>query len=136
MTKLFCEAEKAGVTVEYLRLPLNESMSISDSGGNCVLMDYSLINAGAGERVHLAHELGHCITGSFYNPYSRFDVREKHESQADRWAIKKLVPMDELKDAVKRGYIYKCELAEYFDVTEDFIGKAIEYYTQIARAGA
>ena len=44
-------------------------------------------------------------------------------------AIQKLVPVDELEDAISLGYSEPWELAEYFDVTEDFIKKAVCYYT-------
>ncbi|MCI7650223.1 MAG: hypothetical protein SO436_09695 [Oscillospiraceae bacterium] len=52
----------------------------------------------------MAHELGHCITGSFYNVYAVCDLRAKHERRADKWAIKKLVPRDKLKNAINSGF--------------------------------
>ena len=39
--------------------------------------------------VAIFHEIGHCETGSFYNPYSPFEVRKKHENRADEWAANK-----------------------------------------------
>lgn len=79
------------------------------------------------EKVKLAHELGHCETGAFYNRYSPFDLREKHERTANRWAVKKLVPKSELVTLLKKGY-ERWELAEHFEVTEDFINLAIRMY--------
>ena len=35
----------------------------------------------------LAHELGHCCTGSFYNQWATADCRRRHENVADKWAI-------------------------------------------------
>ena len=75
----------------------------------------------------LAHEIGHCETGAFYNPYSNLDIREKHERTANRWAVKKLVPKSELVTLLKKGY-ERWELAEHFEVTEDFINLAIRMY--------
>ena len=80
--------------------------------------------------VHLAHELGHCITGSMYNLYAPLDNRAKHELRADRWAIKKLIPASKLRAALKKGIREVWELAEYFQVTEDYITKAITYYQE------
>ena len=77
----------------------------------------------------MAHELGHCSTGSFYNRHTPFDVRQCHENRADKWAIKKLVPVAELDQAVAAGYTEFWQLAEYFGVTEDFMKKAVCYYT-------
>ena len=128
LTDLFSVAENANIAVEYCQLPINKSISVSDSDGDFILMDYSLLYSGARERVHMGHELGHCITGSFYRGYSPCDVRKKHEYRADKWAIKKLVPEDELCDAVNQGYIEVWDLAEYFNVTEEFMIKAITFY--------
>ena len=130
MNDLFRIARKNHITVEYRALPLNGSISVQDDAGDFILMDYSLIWAGAAERVHLAHELGHCCTGSFYNIYSPFDIRGRHERRADIWAIKKLVPKDELRRACEEIDTSETEIADRFCVTVDFLRKAIWYYSQ------
>lgn len=76
----------------------------------------------------LFHELGHCETGSFYNQWASRDVRKKHENRANKWAIKMLIPEDELKTAISDGRTEIWELAEYFSVTEDFMRKAVCWY--------
>ena len=78
--------------------------------------------------MHLSHELGHCVTGSFYNIYAAIDYRRRHENRADKWAISTLIPVDDLDDAVAQGCTEVWELAERFGVTEDFIRKAVCYY--------
>ena len=82
----------------------------------------------ADEKVKLAHELGHCETGSFYNRYAARDIRQKYENRANKWAYKKLVPQDELAEACLQGYREPWELAEYFGVTEFFLRNALEFY--------
>ena len=42
---------------------------------------------------------------------------------------KKLVPEDELNDAVSNGYTDLWSLADYFGVTIDFMKKAVCFYT-------
>lgn len=91
-------------------------------------MDPFRIDTTAQERVHLAHELGHCETGAFYNVYSSLDLREKQEKKADRWAVSCLVPAEEFMRVLSEGVVEVWELAEYFDVTEEFIRKAAEIY--------
>ena len=132
INELFRIARDNRVAVEYTRLPLNGSISVQDDAGDYVLMDYSLIWSGASELVHLAHELGHCVTGSFYNVYSPYDVRGRHERRADVWAIKKLVPKDELRRACAEIDFDEADVAERFDVTVDFLRKAIWYYREEA----
>lgn len=108
-----------------------ESLSLLEDGNCYIAIDPFKIDNEADEIVKLAHELGHCMTGAFYNQYSKLDIREKHERRADKWAIKKLIPEDELKKAVKSGRESRYELAEYFNVTEDFMQKAMDYYRDV-----
>lgn len=96
MRELFQAAEENGIAIEYCRLPLNGSVSAPGEKGDFILMDYDLIDSGPSEWVHLAHELGHCVTGSFYNRYAALDVRRKHENRADKWAVKKLLTAEAL----------------------------------------
>jgi len=105
--------------IESLSLPLKNKCFIA--------IDPMLIKSYSDEKVKLAHELGHCETGSFYNEYTSLDIRGKHERRADCWAIKKLIPKEELEKAYKNCR-NRYELSEYFGVTEDFMQKALEYY--------
>lgn len=126
LVDLYAESESENVFVFFC--PMEDNIAISSPDGY-VGIDVLKLNSYSEEKVCLAHELGHCITGSFYNIYSDLDIRQKHENTADKWAIKKLVPLDELREAINNGIDKTWELAEYFRVTEEFIEKAIFYYT-------
>jgi Zn-dependent peptidase ImmA (M78 family) len=80
------------------------------------------------EREALAHELGHCEYGGFYNRYSRYDIRAKAERRADKWAFARLVPYGRLMQAVRHGVTEVWDLAELFDVSCEFMQRAIAYY--------
>ena len=80
------------------------------------------------EREALAHELGHCEYGGFYNRYSRYDIRAKAERRADKWAFARLVPYGRLMQAVRHGVTDVWDLAELFDVSCEFMHRAIAYY--------
>lgn len=77
----------------------------------------------------LAHEMGHCMTESFYEGYSPFEIREKHEYKANAWAVNEIVPFAELCKAVKKGYRELWELAEHFNVSSRFMEKAITIHS-------
>jgi hypothetical protein len=117
--------------IEVIRYPMGENGSMSlmaDSGACYIGMDESVRDGGVQERVHLSHELGHCLTGSFYSIHTAVDCRQRHENRADKWAILQMIPVDALDDAVAAGCTEIWELAEQFGVTEDFMRKAICYY--------
>jgi len=79
----------------------------------------------------LAHEYGHCSTGSFHKVESPYQLIAKHEYKADRCAIEKFLPWAEIKKAVSTGLTEYWQLAEYFNVNEEFIKKAVHYYRNI-----
>ncbi len=126
---LYTIAKKQNIEVLSYPLPHNGSMSLMQPSGACYIgIDPSVRDGDVKERVHLSHELGHCITGSFYNIYAAVDSRQRHENRADKWAIAQLIPVDALDKAVAEGYTELWELAERFGVTESFIKKAVCYY--------
>lgn len=126
LNKLYGIAQREGVSVDRYRLP--ENVSVSAKCGDKLYVGIDNGVSGADEKVCLAHELGHCLTLSFYNIYSPLDIRGKHERKADNWAIKKLVPKTRYKNAIRSGYDSVYLLSEYFGVTADFMQKAIDYY--------
>lgn len=131
---LYSIAEDEEIEIYAFDLPFVGSLSTMETNGTCCIgIDPFAIDSHEEETVRLAHELGHCITGSFYNVYAVCDLRAKHELRADKWAIKKLVPKDELRCAVEAGFIETWELSEYFDLPEPFIRKAVTFYKEQAR---
>ncbi len=126
---LYDFAKKQNIEVTTFPLPQNGSMSVMTASGACFVgMDEAVLDGNVRERVHLAHELGHCATGSFYNIYAKADTRQRHENRADKWAIRRLVPVQALDDAVADGCTELWALAERFGVTESFMRKAVCYY--------
>lgn len=127
---LFREAQDSNIPIIYLNIPENGSMCIQSESSRCYIgMDYGVLRNEADKRVHLAHELGHCKTGAFYNRWAARDVRQKHEHRADKWAIENMIPKQEFDKAVSQGYTDIWALAERFNVTEDFMKKAVCWYT-------
>ena len=126
---LYVLAEQKNIEVIETSLPENGSLSIMDDSGSCYIgIDHSVMDGGALEIVHMAHELGHCLTGSFYNRHTRFDIRQRHENRADKWAVQQIISVDALDIAIASGYTEIWQLAEYFSVTEEFMRKAVCLY--------
>lgn len=131
LLRLYDLAEKHNIEIVECPLPHNGSLSVMDESGKCYIgIDESVLDGDALERVHMAHELGHCETGSFYSIHTAVDSRQRHENRADKWAIRKLIPAKALDKAVAEGHTEIWELAERFGVTEQFMRKAVCYYTQ------
>ena len=127
--ELYQIAREADIPVIPLSIPENGSMCIQTDRGCYIGLDQGVLPDEASHRVHLSHELGHCRTGAFYNIWAARDVRRKHEHRADMWAIRQLIPEEELDQAVAEGCTDLWSLAERFNVTEDFMRKAVCGYT-------
>ena len=124
MTRLYEIAEENGIGIYVGNIP--ETVSFSVPG--YIALDYSLVGTISEERVHAGHELGHCLTGSFYTREDPSYIRKRYENKADRKAIQILIPEAEFWDAVKAGDTEPWQIAEDFDVTPALAAKARYYY--------
>ena len=126
---LYTLAAQQNIEVIETSLPENGSLSLMDEQGNCYIgIDQSVMDGDALERVHMGHELGHCLTGSFYSIHTAIDCRQRHENKADKWAVLQLIPVEELDEAVAEGCTEIWALAERFGVTEKLMRKAVCLY--------
>ena len=125
---LYDLANTESISVNEFPLPENGSVSVRYNGQCYIGIDRKQIKNTADEAVHLAHELGHCMTGSFYNPYTILDERSRHEYKANEWAIRKLCPLWKVQAAYCSGCREVWEFAEYLDVTCTFAEKVMAYY--------
>ena len=131
LLELYQRAENEHLEVDNFKM--REVTSVSFPEG-WIAVDYSKIQSNIQEKEILAHEIGHCETGSFYNIRSRLNTRARCERKADKQAISILVPEDEFFAFFQNGCNECHELAELFDVSCEFMNKAMEYYHNIQLA--
>ena len=127
---LYDFAEGQGIKVYEYDMPKYGAMSIMDEKGRCFIGIDKEKKSKSEQKTMLLHELGHCLTGAFYNMYTPFCLRTKCERRANEWAIENYLPYDRLIDAYKSGISTDYELAQYFEVSEQFVRMAKEYYLQ------
>lgn len=95
-----------------------------------IFVDFSRMKTISDITYALIHEVGHCATGCTHQVSSPLDLVEKHEYKANRWAIERYLPLELLNKAIKCGITECWELAEYFNLPEQFIKKALYYWTE------
>lgn len=125
---LYAYAEDRGIDIDWIPMQRATSLSVPLEDSYAIALDPWKMETVAQEAVCLAHELGHCETGSFYNQYAKLDVRQRHENRADKWAICHLVPEGELGAALTGGCDTLPALADHFGVTVPFMRKAVCWY--------
>ena len=100
LQRLYETADGLGLQICYFPMENNTVISTPDG---FIGMDVDRLENSAGELECLAHEMGHCITGSFYTLDSDLYQRRRCEERADRWAMERLVPLKDLKRALAMG---------------------------------
>ena len=104
--------------------------TIRDRGFYAVFLDFSKIRSTRLLRGVCYHELGHIATGALHKVDSPYELVERSEYRANRWAAEQYLPAEEFREAFHLGYTEPWQLAEYFDLPEADIRKALQYWTQ------
>ena len=128
LISLYELAEANNIRVDCYDLAENKSITIEDKNEFFVAINPFVLTSHQNEKMVLAHELGHCCTGSIYIRSASEVDRLKAEYWADKWIVKTLVPAAALMDAIHAGYTEVWDLAERFDVSEDLVRRAFDIY--------
>ncbi len=117
-------AEKNNISIDYFPMKRLEAFSMP----NVIVINPNLVRTVRQNRECMAHELGHHLKNAFYRIDSTLETRARQEERATRWAVQELVPKAELQVAIKKGYTEIWQLAEYFDVSYEFMTDAIRVH--------
>jgi len=93
---LYRELHEAGVSCFSWTLGSEKAATIELKGAYALFVDFDNITSAAEEAAVIAHEYGHIATGTTHRVCSPYDLVERHEHRANKWAIEKLLPRDEL----------------------------------------
>lgn len=128
LSTIYRELETREIKLFTQDIGFADAATIEAKGKYGIFLDLSCFESVPKYKAMLIHELGHCTTGCTQKVSSPLDLIEKHEYKANKWAIEQYIPFEELRAAIKQGYTDRWQLAEYFDLPEPFIQKALDYY--------
>jgi len=136
--KLFALAYKEGILIGFFNLPWEILGVYRSVRGKppVILLHKKIEHRRKILRCVLAEELGHhFMTSHDLLAFARSCkyMAKKYEKTALWWAAQYLIPFPELVQAVNSGILLTYELAEYFDVTERFMGMALKLYYEKRR---
>lgn len=127
------ELEREDICV--LDCPLQANRCLALANGRLVGVDSRRFDTQAELRTALIHEDGHFASGAFYTAYSPYQLKAQAERRADKAAVLKYLPYEELAARLRAGDT-PAEAAEYFCVTEAFLRKACDLYRAMGRTFA
>lgn len=123
---LLREALQHGIHIYEKQMP----SGIKGLYSNNVICINSNLATNIAKACTVAEELGHHHTSSG-NILDQTDIRNrKQERTARAWAYEKLVLHTSIVQAHRLAIRNRHELADYLNVTEDFLDEAIEYYIE------
>ncbi|MBP1999715.1 hypothetical protein J2Z69_000734 [Paenibacillus shirakamiensis] len=93
-----------------------------------IILISKYIDSSLEKKCVLAEEIGHYhkTVGNIVDQTQIINTRQ--ETVARRWAFDKLVPLDGIINAFHDGIGNRFELADYLEISEDFLESALEYY--------
>lgn len=123
----YCRENKVDI-IPYIGLP-QPGATLRDGSHTAVFLDFSQIRTTRLLRGVCAHELSHLESGALHRPCSPYDLAQRSEYRANRHFAQQYLSVRELKKAFRLGFTEPWELAEYFDLPEADIQKALHYWT-------
>lgn len=104
--------------------------TVRDGPYYAVIIDFSKIRTLREIRGITMHEYGHLATGALHKCSSPHQIWQQAEYRADGWGFEHYLPVEQLKSAFQKGYTEPWQLADYFDLPEITIKKALHYWTE------
>ncbi len=129
LNSLYNIAEKENIKVYDWYIEDTKGMYMNYHDINAIALNYDNLGTYIDEKCVLAEELGHYYMDATY-PASTNDkiLIDKQEYRAKKWSYYVLIPFEKLKLAIKNGINTLYSLANYFDVTEEYMQNCINFY--------
>lgn len=124
----YCKQNDVDI-MPFAKLP-RAACTVRDGQYYAVVLNFDCLQTVRQMRTAMLHESGHLHTGALHKVSSPFQLVEQAEYRANADAFRCSLPPDEIRAAMQAGYTEPWQLAEYFDLEESYIKKALHYWTQ------
>ena len=122
----YCRTHQVDV-IPYNGIP-QPGATVRDQGEYAVFLDFSKIRSTRLLRGVCYHELGHVATGALHKVDSPYELVERSEYRANRWAAQHLLKPEDFRSAFDAGCTELWQLSEYFDLPERDVLSALVYW--------
>lgn len=130
LEKILQEIHDANITIKNIDTEELIGFAVEYQKKQRIILNKSKIRNRTHEHTILAHEFCHFRTGTLYSLNDDEITIDKNEYKCNKYMIQKLVPIEKLKELLKKQY-QKHEIAFYFDIEESIIDLAYTIYTQM-----
>ena len=124
----YCKQNDVDV-IAYMGMPAMGA-TVRDGSDLAIFLDFSLIQGARQLKGVCLHEQGHAATGALHKVSSPYETVERSEYRANRWCAQHYLTAQDFQKAFSSGFVQTWELAEYFDLPEEDVKKALRYWTE------
>jgi len=124
----YCKENHVDV-IPYVGMPAMGA-TVRDGENMAIFLDFSLIRSTRQLKGVCLHEQGHVATGALHKVSSPYETVERSEYRAARWCAQNYLTPEDFQKAFACGCTHDWELAEYFDLPEEDVKKALIYWTE------
>lgn len=128
LTDIYSDVSNVGASIFPYPIGFTDAATIELHGNYAIMFDPDKFSTIRSLKWALAHEVGHCATGCTHKISSQWDIVERHEHKANRWAYEHYLPPEQIQYALDHGYTEPWQLAEWFDLPQNDIENALYYY--------
>ncbi len=102
--------------------------TVRDGNAYAIFLDFTKICSARLLRGVCYHELGHAATGALHKVESPYELVERSEYRARRWAAQNILTREAFQEAFQAGATELWQLCEYFDLPEQEVSGALSYW--------
>lgn len=124
----YCKKNQVDI-IPFMGCP-QPGATIRDHGKYAIFLDFSKIRSTRLLRSVCCHELGHAATGALHKVDSPYELVERNEYRANRWTAENFLTEDAFRCAFRDGCTELWQLAEYFDLPEQDVAWALNFWTE------
>lgn len=124
----YCRKNQVDV-IPYIGMPAMGA-TLRDGTDMAIFLDFSLIRSTRQLKGVCLHEQGHAATGALHKVSSPYETVERSEYRANRWCAQHYLTAEDFQKAISLGCRELWELAEYFDLPEEDVKKALIYWSE------
>lgn len=122
----YCKTHHVDV-IPYAGCP-QPGATVRFQGDYGIFLDFTKIRSTRLLRSICCHELGHAATGALHKVDSPYELVERNEYRAKRWATENYLTEADFRCAFQDGCTELWQLAEYFDMPEQDVQWAWDFW--------
>lgn len=122
----YCKENQVAV-IPYDAMPA-PGATLRDGKALAVFLDFTQIPSTRVLRGVCCHEMSHLATGALHRVNSPFESVGRSEYRANRYAAQRFLTEKAFQRAFSQGYTEVWQLAEYFELPEEDVKRAYDYW--------